>query len=411
MEKDKEKSKRAKWLPYVFGVGLILFMVHSPDQPLKEYAFLPHIGLGIIIGCVIASIYPFKEIDLGPRWIWIPMLVIVASIGIVAIVNPSQFNFAGVIMGLLLFGVYLASRKIGSDIFKVFTVVVVIEAVSCVVLGLMEPGVRTGGIINYPTNNYDIATGVLVFGAVVSIFRHQWLVVSIALVGLVFTGSEEAIVAVVVLGIAVLVRRDLGWRLFVPVGLLVIIAIIGMATGIGYKVYETTSTKFKVLQSIWVNESFDMQDLPTRVGIDVPVSFPREFYLYGDEDYPIKYEAEWEEKLDFVSHWRWTQYKTAAKNFNWIGHGYDINKFTFYTVHNVPYIIVDQIGVVAAIAWLFVTGFCLVRYRWKYAWIAIIGLCLFDHYIWTQCAPWWWVLAGVSSSSTIKNDLIFKGEQ
>jgi hypothetical protein len=43
----------------------------------------------------------------------------------------------------------------------------------------------------------------------------------------------------------------------------------------------------------------------------------------------------------------------------------------------------------------------------KYAWIALLSLCVFDHYIWTQAGIWFYLLIGVSTSSDIKTDKIF----
>ena len=77
-------------------------------------------------------------------------------------------------------------------------------------------------------------------------------------------------------------------------------------------------------------------------------------------------------------------------------------------VHNVPLVIVDQIGPLAGFAWLFITIFCLVKTKWKYAWSAVLVLSVFDHYIWTQFAPYWWALVGISTTVAIKNDYIFK---
>ncbi len=38
----------------------------------------------------------------------------------------------------------------------------------------------------------------------------------------------------------------------------------------------------------------------------------------------------------------------------------------------------------------------------------IMALSVFDHFIFTQLAPWWWALVGVATASDIKSDLIFK---
>ncbi len=78
-------------------------------------------------------------------------------------------------------------------------------------------------------------------------------------------------------------------------------------------------------------------------------------------------------------------------------------------VHNTPLHITDQIGPMAGIAWLWVSVFCLVKTRWKYFWAAVLVTSILDYYIWTQFAPWWWVLAGASiADKSNSSDLIFK---
>ena len=64
-------------------------------------------------------------------------------------------------------------------------------------------------------------------------------------------------------------------------------------------------------------------------------------------------------------------------------------------------------GILAAIAWLWVSVWCLVKTRWKYAWLAILSLSVFDHFIWTQLAPVWWMVVGASTASS-EPDLIFR---
>jgi len=112
-------------------------------------------------------------------------------------------------------------------------------------------------------------------------------------------------------------------------------------------------------------------------------------------------------------------YKTAVSSISFFGHGYALfetertitpegdETWTVPTVHNVPLIIVDQIGIIPAIMWLFITLYCLVRTSWKYAFVCVLGLCVFDHFIWTIFAPFWWVLVGVATTGEIE-DKIFK---
>jgi len=56
-----------------------------------------------------------------------------------------------------------------------------------------------------------------------------------------------------------------------------------------------------------------------------------------------------------------------------------------------------------------IMGYCAVRTRWKYAFVAVLALSVWDHFIWTQFAPLWWALVGVATVSEVKSDLIFKG--
>ena len=77
-------------------------------------------------------------------------------------------------------------------------------------------------------------------------------------------------------------------------------------------------------------------------------------------------------------------------------------------VHNIPLIIVHQIGILAGVSWLFVSIYCTVKTKMKYLWIAVLAMCVFDHYIWTQFGALWWVLVGSSLTTEIKNDYIFK---
>jgi len=55
-----------------------------------------------------------------------------------------------------------------------------------------------------------------------------------------------------------------------------------------------------------------------------------------------------------------------------------------------------------------VTIWCLRRTRWKYAWVSVVALSVFDHYIWDQLAPAFWLLVGASiAPNNISNDLVF----
>jgi len=105
---------------------------------------------------------------------------------------------------------------------------------------------------------------------------------------------------------------------------------------------------------------------------------------------------------------RWVAITEAVRNFSFIGHGYSLSTVPGGIVHNIPLIIMHQVGPFAALAWLFVTLYCLIKTGWKYIWVAVIAMCVFDHYLWTQMAPWWWALVGVTTAHNINKDYIFR---
>jgi hypothetical protein len=75
-------------------------------------------------------------------------------------------------------------------------------------------------------------------------------------------------------------------------------------------------------------------------------------------------------------------------------------------------VLVQQLGwpgVLAGMAWLWVSIWCLVKTKWKYLFALIFALSVFDHFIWTQLNSIWWLAVGVSTApANIKSDLLFR---
>jgi len=372
------KDKIWAWL---IGTGFVLFAIHNPLQPWKEYAFLPIVGLTFsMLGMFVILTDHWKKITLGSKKLWIPLAVISASIAGSGFVNPvgegATALLAPMIFGIYLFGVYLVGRIAGKELFRPFAWAVIVGAVGCLVYGIIYPGVKTGGWIS-PTN-YDIATGLLVFGTIVSIWQKQWMLTAIAIVGLFFTGAAEALFACGVLLVVVLVRKDWSRKILLPVGALVLTLAICTPIGITQALYIPSVKMVEQAQEAVTMETITEEDVVVRDKL-----------------------LEKATGLRWLTHWRIPPIKP-------LGYGYSITDFSPPIPHNVPLVIVHQIGVVAAIAWLWVTLLCLVRTRWKYAFIGVLALSVFDHFVWTQVAPWWWCLVGVASASSLYRDLIFK---
>lgn len=369
-------SKKNNAYAWIIGIGVLLFAIHNPHQPLIQYLFLPQIGMiMVVIGTLYCLMDNRKQITLGSKFIWIPLLIISFSITISSIWQYAThyWDFKEAIIpamfGWVLFGLYLVGRLLGEKIFRPFIFVVIVEAISCVIYGLVNVGVKTGGIAS-PTN-YDMATGLLILGTVVSVVKKQWWLWAITLVGLAFTGADEAIFAVVVLVIALIIRRDWSKKLLLPVGLIILVGIIGLSTGSLQKLYNPTVEKV---------EAFTIA---------------------------VKGEGNTDELMDVATGYRWTTYwkLSPIKPF---GYGYNINNFYVGIPHNVVLIIIEQIGILAALAWLFVVFYCLIKTKWKYAFIAVLACAVFDHWLFTQFAPFLPCLIGVASLNNLKSDLVFK---
>jgi len=371
---------------WIIGTGFVLFAIHNPYQPFKEYAFLPIVGLTFsLMGMFIILSDHRREITLGSKKLWIPLAVIVVSIAGSGFVNPVEEGipalFAPMLFGVYLFGAYLTGRVAGKDLFVPFAWAVVIGTLGLVAWiatgGIGYGNIRSGGYIISPTN-YDIATGLLVFGALVCIVKRQWMIVTVALAGLMLTGAGEALFVCGVLLIVVLARRDWGKRMLAPIGILVVVLAICTPLGITQALHMPSVKMVTHAQEAATMEVITEEDAEVRDKL-------------------------MEEATGFrwITHWRIQPIRP-------LGYGYNITEFYWGIPHNVPLIIVHQIGLVAGIAWLWVTLFCLVKTRWKYAFVGVLALSVFDHFIWTQVAPWWWVLVGVSSASSLHSDLIFK---
>lgn len=360
-------------LSYLLGSGAALFAFHAEWLSFENsegvgLLHLPQIGF-ILLAFVVGYLWIKGRLSFGPRIIGVPMVVIAIAPMLRLIVDPTWHVFVGGLFGLMLFGLYLSARVLGPVIFYAFVPFIVIETISLIIQGIfINPGRNIGGLVS-PTN-WDLATGFMVFGALVYSGPKRWLVVTVAAVGLFFTGAPEMIVSFGICGAAVLVRRDWGPRLAVFIAVIGVVALLWFAFGDGKELY----------QRVW-----DKSEAGLSGGLE-------------------ETNQGWDDKLVVL--------ERSVVDISAFGHGYEILRYASITgvptVHNVPFVILDQVGIFAAIAWVFVSAYCFIKTRWRYAWVAVFSVCLFDHYIWTTIAPYWWLLVGVSTTYAMESDMIFK---
>jgi hypothetical protein len=234
---------------------------------------------------------------------------------------------------------------------------------------IISYGVRNGGIASVV--DYNIATGVLALGAIISAGQKQWIIVTIALMGLFFTGAGEALIAVIFVFVALLIQRDWSKKLILPIALLCVIA------GVGIYPFDYT-------RLIWMHQA-------EKINV-------------------ASNDADFTNKADSVLNGRVSLVDSGLKEIHPFGEGFKLypDLKSDHQIHNVPLVIVQQAGPIAAAAWVFVTIYCFIRSRWKYPFITLFALCLFDFYTWDKIGSWWWALIGLSTVYRDDPGLIFK---
>jgi len=344
--------------------------------------FLPAFGyLLLIMGTGLFLLYNWdrvREAGWGDRRVVGCLLVIALAIALSgANYTGWQDRAAPLGMSLVLLALYLAARVLGKDVFLPLAVGAGVASLGIIAHQLWKPGEVTGGFVF--EQNYDIAAGYVILGTALFLWpKYQWLLVCLTAVAMFASGSPEAVFAGSIVGAALLVRKDWGPRIAVVIVPLAIVAVAHFASGYGQQLY-----------------SFTTETVTTS-----PVVAP----VVGSEPSETNHVSV---RLDVI--------KDAMSNIKPLGSGYILTDFSrIEMVHNVPLVLVQQLGypgVMAAAAWLWVAIFCFMRTRWKYAWVLVLALSVFDHYIWTQLAPWWWAIVGASTADNIKADYyIFRKE-
>lgn len=370
------------WWAVLIGFGIAISPIHN--QWLTKLVskddvvgfFLPAFGYAIIIIAVLMYLtwrYDWKHIDWGAKQVYIPLIAVSVAIGLSGITAETiQNRLSPLLFGIVLFGVYLVARKLGQDIFMPLAVGALIASVGIFISAIIKPGEVTGGLIF--ERNYDVVVGYVLLGAVAFINRYQWALLGVAFLAMLLSGSPEGLFVTGVMGVIFLARRDWNDKFFIGVSAAVLVIGLWITIGNGQALYKYVAEVSSMQPTI---EPYAYENAPSLTALGYRVGIAKE----------------------------------AMQNIKPLGHGYNITGFYEGIVHNVPLIIVQELGwpgILAGLAWLWVSIYCLIKTKYKYAWALILSLSIFDHYIWTQLAPIWWSLAGISTASSIKRDLIFR---
>jgi len=375
-------KKPSRWWATIIGAGIALSPIHNQwltqlttNSEGETMFFLPAFGyLLLILGAglfLLNNWQRVKDIGWGDRRVVGCLLFIVLAISASGVAYTGlQDRFAPMGMGLALFALYLCGRVLGKDMFLPLAVGAVIASLGVIAHQIVYPGVMTGGFVF--EDNYDIVAGYVLLGVALFIHRWQWILAGLALIAVLLTGSPEGLFALGVIGVAALARRDWGRRLAIVLAPVAIIAVMGLVLGYGQHLYAYASK----------------------------VASGEAASPYGEEGTPVR-----------AIQYRLQVIGDAMSDITPLGEGYNLTDFSRSpNVHNVPLVIVQQLGypgILAGLAWLWVSVWCLVKTKWKYVWVLILALSVFDHFIWTQLAPLWPAIVGASTVSDLKSDLLF----
>jgi hypothetical protein len=396
-------KRRSRWWTIIVGCGLALSPVHNlwltnlaTNAEGETLFFLPAFGyLLILMGSGLFLLHNWNDvrrIGWGDRRIVVPLLIIVAVIGVSGITADSlQGKLAPLGMGVALFTVYLMTRVVGRDVFLPLAVGAGVTSAGVIAASIQNPGMLTGGLVF--EWNYDIVVGFVLLGTALLLGRWRLYLLSLSLVAMFLSGSPEAIFSVVVVGVVVLVRRDWSKKLVLVLAPVVVVAAVWFGLGYGQQLYSYT---LAVAQNT--------PTVPPTLG-NVPVAGVN---VSAEKPLPEVKNPE----LGAIEY-RLSVIRDTLTNLKPLGEGYNLTNFSkVANVHNVPLVIVQQLGwpgMLAGLAWLWVTVWCLVKTRWKYVWVLVLALSIWDHYVFTQLAPVWWAVVGVTSASdNIKTDLLFR---
>ena len=389
-----------KWYPSIIGAGLALGPIHNSFlteltsinatkyYPGDPYFFIPTFGyILLILGIgffVLNNWIRVHKVGLGPSQIYIPLLIIVIAMGLTGITeNGLGARLAPLFSGVAFFTLYVVGRVLGKSILFPMAIGAFIAILGIFAYSVVNPGVINGGYLFishiYDDNwillkkgtNYDISAGYILLATSVFIHRYRPILIVLGLIAMIISGSPEGIFAGGIFCLVIIIRKD--W----------------------HKKLLYAAIPIAILISLWLSiNNFTLLNYTKQIITFKPLIAASG--LPGED----------------VIGYRMNVIKKALINIKPFGEGYNLTNFgKMQNVHNVPLVLIQQmgyIGILAALAWLWVAIYCLIKTKWRYAWIMILTLSIWDHFIWTQLGPWFWVIAGISSGPFIISDRIFR---
>jgi hypothetical protein len=377
-----------------------LFMLGLGLTTSRQVDYLTTAGLLLVIITAIVVVRT-RQISLGNKQVWIPL----ATLWVIMLI-ASKWSYV-LIITLALACAYITGRnmKLNDKANRTLATIIIAGSISIFVwwlLGWQTFGNdRVGGIFYH----YNVAVGGLIMLTLLCRTKWQWLLTSVAVFGLFFTGAEETFVVIGMLLLAMLLRRDWGKKLLAPIGTIALLLAICTPLGITNQLYSPTAEKVATTKQVVAATPVGEVLAPM-----VPDSITKPLDDITKSD-GVAGDSTTRSLLDKATGGRYESWVKATKEVKPFGKlRYEPTNLSQTSIHNVPLRILSELGVVALVCWLWVLGWGIFRSRMKYAFVAILALSLFDHFMWTSMGMFYWAVAGIATVAK-DSDLIFRKER
>lgn len=350
-------------------LGILLVTVHL--DWISKWGFGTIVGWTLLTtGTLLTLLKRYKTVKLD--WITlIPLLLIILSTLISVLLGKS--SLLSLVLLVVSLGLYFVGTLLGPKIFLFVIPLGLQISIASLIEGLRyinsPDGIVAGGM--GLTGNSGLAGTIIGFAALLLPGNWLWLAIPLE-VGLFFAGDHWSIIALVIVGIIMLIKRD---YYFKNTKVLISLVLVGLVLTLGFWPSGTT-------QKIWGFTVSNNQLIAEPGGSPVDLGL-------NDR---VRIDLEVVKDVSIVG--KGIQSDTPTK----FDGSVLITRYQGM-VHNIPIMILDDLGPIAAVAWVFLVVLLILKYpTTRYIWAFILVTSLFSYWWWipTAIGSWFFTLVGTT---------------
>jgi len=360
-------------LGWLFGTGLVLQAFHRDVVfGITYFPFLGEIILWLVGLFLLGS---GKLGHLGQKRLWVPLLVLSLLVIVRSCLDgredldlwwPSDLVFA-----FTFFFTYVIVLYLGRHTFVAFIPFVLVCSTGVILLNILylhEANELGGTRFFLWPHSYTWLANFMFFGLVftVSLIRSLYWRTTYALyvvTGIALTWAPLALLFFVGFGFVLLLKRDVSKGAIAFAAVLLIFCL-----------------------SFWV---LSLDPSEERIGRCLS-------------------------SIDYWGAGRIPAYERALTSISVLGHNFDRYSYPYETgepaVHSDYLLVLDTVGPIGFVAWVFVVGYSLYRRKWPYIWVSVAVVGILGGGLWVLKAYWWPALVALTHYHEPVSNYIFKKE-